>query len=161
MLKVNSTCIADMSGMDEFIKQALRLSNKEAAVGFDSAIHEDSGLAYAGLAKILNDGADDVNIPPRLFMESTNDLFEYDNNKQINLTVRRILYKGFPTEEELLKLANKEKTIMQQVMKLKLFDYPNNKPSTIAIKGRDDALIDTKELFNNIRTEVGKFSEGN
>jgi len=156
MIKMSSHCVADFSGMDEFIKKAIRLSQEEVDVGFNQEIHEDSGLTYADLANILNSGADKVNIPPRVFMESAMDIFEYDNLKVTPLAVKKILYKDMPMEAELLKIGRKQKQVLQEVMKLKIFPFPNNSKLTIARKGRDDALIDTGDLISSIEVSVGK-----
>ena len=42
-------------------------------------------------------------------------------------------------------------------MELKLFPFPNNAASTIAKKGRDDALIDKGDLIKNIEVSIGKY----
>ena len=157
MIKVSSHCIADFSGMDKFVKQAIKLSQQEVDIGFNQETHEDSGLTYADLANILNSGADSVNIPPRVFMESAMDQFEVDNLKVTPLAVKRILYKDMPMEAELLKIGRKQKQILKQVMELKLFPFPNNAASTIAKKDRDDALIDKGDLIKNIEVSVGKY----
>lgn len=62
-----------------------------------------------------------------------------------------------PMETELLKIGRKQKQILKQVMELKLFPFPNNAASTIAKKGRDDALIDKGDLIKNIEVSVGKY----
>jgi hypothetical protein len=39
MIKVSSHCIADFSGMDKFVKQAIKLSQQEVDIGFNQERH--------------------------------------------------------------------------------------------------------------------------
>ena len=156
MIKAHFNVLADMSGMDKFIKECLKLEGYEVDTGFGDEIHESSGLKASALAWILENGADLPNgeIPPRQFIESTNDMFEIDNMKVSPLVVRNILYKNADPTTQLKKIGNKQKQLMKQVMEMKIFPNPNNAPSVIRQKGRDDALIDTGTLKDSIQVWV-------
>ena len=156
MIKAHFNVLADMSGMDKFVKKCLRLEGYEVDTGFGEEKHPDADMSMASLANILELGADIPNgvIPPRQFIESTNDMFEIDNMKVSPLVVRNILYKDADPAAQLKKIGNKQKQLMKQVMELKVFPNPNNAPSVIRQKGRDDALIDTGVLKDSIKVWV-------
>ena len=110
-VSIKSHVKTDFKGLDEFIKDAIKLAGHSIEVGFDSTPHPNTDLGLASLAYILETGSDKVNIPPRQFMESSNDLFEQDNAKFAPITVRRILYRKSNINSELLILGNKEKRL--------------------------------------------------
>ncbi|NCB78608.1 MAG: hypothetical protein EOM41_01150 [Bacilli bacterium] len=157
MIKCNSHVIADMKGLDLFVKECINLEKKEIGIGFDETKHPDADMSMAALAWILDRGADIPNgvIPPRDFMESTNDQFEVDNGRVTPLAVKKILYRGQAPESALKPVGNAQKRTMQEIMDIKLFSNPNNAPSTIRQKGRDDALIDTGKLRKAIKVRIG------
>lgn len=156
MFGFSSVTTWDMSGFDELIKKCKQIENHEVEIGFGEEIHPDANMTMGNLAWILETGADLPNgeIPPRQFMESTNFQFEVDNNRLAPLVIKNILYKNAPIDAQLVRLGKKEKDIMQQVMRMKLFPNPNNAESTIRQKGRDDALIDTQKLIKSIKVKV-------
>lgn len=156
MIKAHFNVLADMSGMDKFVKECLKLEGYEVDTGFGEENHPDADMSKASLAWILENGADLPNgeIPPRQFIESTNDMFEIDNMKVSPLVVRNILYKNADPMVQLKKIGNKQKQLMKQVMELKVFPNPNNAPSVIRQKGRDDALIDTGTLKDSVQVWV-------
>ena len=156
MIKAHFNVLADMSGMDKFIKECLKLEGYEVDIGFGEEKHEPSGLKASALSWILENGADLPNgeIPPRQFIESTNDMFEIDNMKVSPLVVKNILYKNADPAAQLKKIGNKQKQLMKQIMEMKIFPNPNNAPSVIRQKGRDDALIDTGTLKDSIQVWV-------
>lgn len=156
MIKAHFNVLADMSGMDKFVKECLRLEGYEVDTGFGEEKHPDADMSMAALSWILENGADLPNgeIPPRQFIESTNDMFEIDNMKVSPFAVRNILYKNADPATQLKKIGNKQKQLMKQVMELKVFPNPNNAPSVIRQKGRDDALIDTGTLKDSIQVWV-------
>ena len=155
MITANFNVIADMSGLDKFIKECIKLEQKQISIGFDNTKHPDTELTNAELAYILELGADKVNIPPRNFMDSTNYQFGVDNMKVTPLAVKKILYKNASPESVLKTVGNKQKKLMQEIVETKLFTNPNNAKSTIQQKGRDDALIDTGFLKKSIKVTVG------
>ena len=155
MISANFNVIADMSGLDKFIKECVKLEQKQISIGFDNTKHPDTELTNAELAWILEMGADKVNIPPRNFMDSTNYQFGVDNMKVTPLAVKKILYKNASPESVLKTVGNKQKKLMQEIMETKLFTNPNNAKSTKQQKGRDDALIDTGFLKKSIKVTVG------
>lgn len=156
MIRMSGTCVADMSELDKFFKGVIKLESCSVETGFGEKMHPDANMSTAELSYILNNGADLPNgeIPPRQFMESSSDLFEEDNKRITPLVVRQILFKGADPTKQLMRIGRKQKQVMQQVMDFKLFAYPNNAPSTIRIKCRDDALIDTKFLRKSIEITV-------
>ena len=156
MIKAHFNVLADMSGMDKFVKECLRLEGYEVDTGFGEEAHGPSGLKTSELSWILENGADIPNgeIPPRQFIESTNDMFEIDNMKVSPLVVKNILYKNADPAAQLKKIGNKQKQLMKQIMEMKIFPNPNNAPSVIRQKGRDDALIDTGTLKDSIQVWV-------
>ena len=156
MIKAHFNVLADMSGMDKFVKECLRLDGYEVDTGFGEEAHGPSGLKTSELSWILENGADIPNgkIPPRQFIESTNDMFEIDNMKVSPLVVKNILYKNADPMSQLKKIGNKQKQLMKQIMEMKIFPNPNNAPSVIRQKGRDDALIDTGTLKDSIQVWV-------
>lgn len=158
MLGFSSTTTWDMKGLDEFVKKCKEIERHEIQVGFDEEMHPDANMPMGNLAWILENGADLPNgeIPPRQFMESTNFQFEVDNNRLAPLVIRAILYRDAPINKQLMRLGKKEKEVMQQVMRMKLFPFPNNAKSTIEKKGRDDALIDTQKFIKSIKVKVHK-----
>ncbi len=143
MIKASFNVIADMSGLDKFIKECIQLEKKQVSIGFDDTKHPDADMGMAELAWILEMGADEANIPPRNFMDSTNYQFGVDNMKKAPLAIKNILYKGISPEVALKSLGNAEKRLMKENMEIKLFTNPNNALSTIRRKGRDDALVET------------------
>lgn len=151
----------DMSGLDELIKDCIELESYEIGVGFGSETHPRAEMPMANLAWILETGADLPNgeIPPRQFMESTNFQWEVDNQKFAPPVISRILYKSAPIIQQLKRLGGREKSLMQQVMRLKVFPNPSNAESVIASKGRDDALIDKGTLVKSVRVDVRKKSK--
>ena len=156
LITCKSSVITDMKGLDLFIKECIKLSNFEVDTGFGEEIHDPSGLKTSELSWILENGADIPNgeIPPRQFIESTNDMFEIDNMKVSPLVVKNILYKNADPMVQLKKIGNKQKQLMKQIMEMKIFPNPNNAPSVIRQKGRDDALIDTGTLKDSIQVWV-------
>ena len=156
MIKAHFNVLADMSGMDKFVKECLKLEGYEVDTGFGEEMHGPSGLKTSELSWILENGADIPNgvIPPRQFIESTNDMFEIDNMKVSPLVVKNILYKNADPMSQLKKIGNKQKQLMKQIMEMKIFPNPNNAPSVIRQKGRDDALIDTGTLKDSIQVWV-------
>lgn len=156
MIKAHFNVLADMSGLDKFVKECLKLEAYEVDVGFGEGKHPDADMSMANLASILENGADIPNgtIPPRQFIESTNDMFEIDNMSVAPLAIKNILYKNADPSAQLKKIGNKQKRLMKQVMELKIFPNPNNAPSVIRQKGRDDALVDTGTLKNSIEVWV-------
>ena len=156
MIKAHFNVLADMSGMDKFVKECLNLEGYEVDTGFGEENHPDADMSKASLAWILENGADIPNgkIPPRQFIESTNDMFEIDNMKVSPLVVKNILYKNADPMSQLKKIGNKQKQLMKQIMEMKIFPNPNNAPSVIRQKGRDDALIDTGTLKDSIQVWV-------
>ena len=96
MIKAHFNVLADMSGMDKFVKECLKLEGYEVDTGFGEEAHGPSGLKTSELSWILENGADIPNgeIPPRQFIESTNDMFEIDNMKVSPLVVKNILYRN-------------------------------------------------------------------
>jgi hypothetical protein len=82
MIKASFNVIADMSGLDKFIKECIQLEKKQVSIGFDDTKHPDADMGMAELAWILETGSDKVNIPPRNFMDSTNYQFGVDNMKK-------------------------------------------------------------------------------
>ena len=156
MIKAHFNVLADMSGMDKFVKECLKLEGYEVDTGFGEENHGPSGLKTSELSWILENGADIPNgaIPPRQFIESTNDMFEIDNMKVSPLVVKNILYKNADPMSQLKKIGNKQKQLMKQIMEMKIFPNPNNAPSVIRQKGRDDALIDTGTLKDSIQVWV-------
>ncbi len=155
MIKASFNVIADMSGLDKFIKECIQLEKKQVSIGFDDTQHPETDLTNAELAYILELGADKVNIPPRNFMDSTNYQFGVDNMKVTPLAVKKILYKNASPESVLKTVGNKQKKLMQEIMETKLFTNPNNALSTIRRKGRDDALVETGLLKKSIKVWVG------
>ena len=156
MIKAHFNVLADMSGMDKFVKECLKLEGYEVDTGFGEETHGPSGLKTSELSWILENGADIPNgaIPPRQFIESTNDMFEIDNMKVSPLVVKNILYRNADPMVQLKKIGNKQKQLMKQIMEMKIFPNPNNAPSVIRQKGRDDALIDTGTLKDSIQVWV-------
>ena len=156
MINAHFNVLADMSGLDKFVKECLKLEGYEVDTGFGEENHPDADMSKASLAWILENGADIPNgeIPPRQFIESTNDMFEIDNMKVSPLVVKNILYKNADPMVQLKKIGNKQKQLMKQVMEMKVFPNPNNAPSVIRQKGRDDALIDTGVLKDSIKVWV-------
>ena len=156
MIKAHFNVLADMSGMDKFVKECLKLEGYEVDTGFGEETHVPSGLKTSELSWILENGADIPNgeIPPRQFIESTNDMFEIDNMKVSPLVVKNILYRNADPVVQLKKIGNKQKQLMKQIMEMKIFPNPNNAPSVIRQKGRDDALIDTGTLKDSIQVWV-------
>lgn len=156
MIKAHFNVLADMSGMDKFVKECLKLEGYEVDTGFGEETHGPSGLKTSELSWILENGADIPNgeIPPRQFIESTNDMFEIDNMKVSPLVVKNILYRNADPVVQLKKIGNKQKQLMKQIMEMKIFPNPNNAPSVIRQKGRDDALIDTGTLKDSIQVWV-------
>ena len=156
MIKAHFNVLADMSGMDKFVKECLKLEGYEVDTGFGEETHSPSGLKTSELSWILENGADIPNgeIPPRQFIESTNDMFEIDNMKVSPLVVKNILYRNADPMVQLKKIGNKQKQLMKQIMEMKIFPNPNNAPSVIRQKGRDDALIDTGTLKDSIQVWV-------
>ena len=155
MISANFNVIADMSGLDKFIKECVKLEQKQISIGFDNTQHPETDLTNAELAYILELGADKANIPPRNFMDSTNYQFGVDNMKITPIAVKKILYKNASPESVLKTVGNKQKKLMQEIMDIKLFTNPLNKESTVKQKGRDDALIDTGFLKKSIKVNVG------
>ena len=157
MIKASFNVIADMSGLDKFIKECIQLEKKQVSIGFDDTKHPDADMGMAALAWILDRGADIPNgvIPPRDFMESTNDQFEVDNGRVTPLAVKKILYRGQAPESALKPVGNAQKRTMQEIMDIKLFSNPNNSEKTIKRKGRDDALVETGLLKKSIKVWVG------
>ncbi|UNY40385.1 hypothetical protein KLEP7_gp08 [Pseudaeromonas phage vB_PpeM_ KLEP7] len=156
MINAHFNVLADMSELDKFVKECLKLENYEVDTGFGEENHPDADMSMANLANILELGADLPNgeIPPRQFIESTNDMFEIDNMKVSPLVVKNILYKNADPMVQLKKIGNKQKQLMKQVMEMKVFPNPNNAPSVIRQKGRDDTLIDTGILKDSIKVWV-------
>ena len=156
MIKAHFNVLADMSGMDKFVKECLKLEGYEVDTGFGEENHPDADMSKASLAWILENGADIPNgkSPPRQFIESTNDMFEIDNMKVSPFIVKNILYKNADPMVQLKKIGNKQKQLMKQIMEMKVFPNPNNAPSVIRQKGRDDALIDTGVLKDSIKVWV-------
>ena len=70
------------------------------------------------------------------------------------MIVKNILYKNADPMVQLKKIGNKQKQLMKQIMEMKVFPNPNNAPSVIRRKGRDDALIDTGTLKDSIQVWV-------
>ena len=113
MIKAHFNVLADMSGMDKFVKECLKLEGYEVDTGFGEENHPDADMSKASLAWILENGADIPNgeIPPRQFIESTNDMFEIDNMKVSPLVVKNILYRNADPMVQLKKIGNKQKQL--------------------------------------------------
>ena len=144
----------------ELEKRIKELAKSESFVGYDQSqgIHEDSGLSYPHLVGVLSAGYSPNNLPARPIFDITHQTFTFKDS-----SMKKDLTKYFSDiANKSTKITTKQinenfaKDLSDEV--LSIFGNTNklasNAESTIKKKGRDEPLVDTGNLKNNLAYSV-------
>jgi len=145
--------------LDKLAKKFKELQNQYVEIGyFDNEMHSEAEMSYASLMTILEFGSPENNIPARYpFHQVAHTKLPSDNagvKKAIKDHLKNIM--GKSDSSDLLAYIGK---YYQKELKAIFGDTSRlepNAPATVAIKGRNEPLVDTQELRDNLGYRTSK-----
>lgn len=147
MAKVNKTIDKDM-GAKRIVAEAKRIKGSFTTIGVqDTGEYYEEGLVTVAEVAFWNEFGT-VTAPERSFLRSTIDENRPDLDKLTAKLINEIILGRIDTNKALQKLGLK----IQELIKKKILEYNDipNAPSTIARKGFNNPLVNTRRLWRSI-----------
>lgn len=136
--------------LDRVIRRLEAADGVEVVYGIRDEPHH-SGLSTTELARILIEGTRDGRIPPRDFMAVAAQDVEVVARPRLRAIARKLL-RGEDPSRELSKLSDAAREAVSRA--IDTFHTPENAPSTVRSKGRNDPLVDLGDLLAAADAEV-------
>ena len=134
---------------------SLNINSVSISIGFSKGKVHYSGLTYAALASILENGTRDGRIPPRPYLERSSQIAVRRLNSEVREALRDIFVTGMSTSKT--HIASQLKPIAEEAVeqtKKIIFNGSNlvvgNRLKTIQNKGRDRPWVRTGDLISNL-----------
>ena len=149
-----NTTIDKDKGSKKIIRSAKDLKGSFVTIGVHGAegeeVYPDSGVTVAEVAFWNEYGT--ITAPERSFIRSTIDESRQELDQLTTKFLKEIIAGKLTTEKALDKLGLKIQTLIQKKI-LELND-PVNAPATVARKGFNNPLVDSRRLWRSIAYQV-------
>ena len=151
-MKFTSEVSVEGKGIDSIIKKMETMEKYEATAGFYGKMHPVHGVLDTYIAEVNNYGDDEI--PERPFMDSagTHSVIEID--RESPKLIGRIFAGEIPVRTGLKRLGEIEAKWISQLIITNYFT--DNAKYTQKLKGKNDPLVDTGWLAENVDSKVEK-----
>lgn len=150
----NGVTIQDMDhGWQQIIGIFTEVRDAEIEVGIfaESGKHPHSpeGLLISEIAAIQEYGAPDANIPSRPFLRDTYDRKGAEFQNKAARVLQRVIDRQLTLNAGLQVIGAMQASAVKET--INDWTTPGNAPMTIARKGKDDPLVDSRVMRNSVK----------
>lgn len=139
----------DNKGFEELYKQLDEMEEYEVEAGYyGDDIHSKAEMPMSNLAWIHENGTDEI--PERPFMSQATHAMQ--GGSVVRDELYNIIFKGASVKKELVGIGKKMEN--QITLAIEYGSFLPNAKLTVALKGRDEPLIETSEMKDNPKSKV-------
>lgn len=151
-MKFTGKTISDMKPLNELLKRLTKLDTTHVEYGYDSTIHEGSGLPLSELAAIHEYGW--YGNPERDFMHQTDINMRLEHKNKFASDAEEYLYYGGNIVSLYTQFGKLGTAMIKDT--ISAGNFTENSAMTLSLKEGNKPLIDTGELMNSAKYWVVK-----